>query len=486
MKKEYSQQDVERILKSDAQIPESVDRRIQETYRELGLIKNTGRQSTRRRIVHRKKRKVWAAVAAAAVLTAGLGVTVVATVNLLSTEVVETENGINYELYVAKETREAHKISVTPTYMPEGYVYHETGPYQHKWHNDATDGGITIVSYNAAKLYQMQKTSGMLLSDFSRDELDEDLSAQLQIPGIQASLIDRNNVYDSYTDEKETHRTLNLFNSEYGYLIQIFEMDGDLPLEEIYKIAQGLDIQVLDETVPYPSDDELAALRDGIIEKQEQTKFNLEVPEVSIYKVGDVLECQGGYPIGYQYQVQDIRITDTLPEEEFPKQYFTVNYDEDLAPLLNKEGSLKPHERYASIYGEEDKIETGNSKFVILKMVVKNTSANDAVFAAPSISFIQEDNTGALRRISGHKSASEDYENLTAYGRPIWQNPAVTNDEDFWYTTSINSGQETEYTLVYIVDEDCIDNAYFAFFDGGMYQLEDGTLVTEPYVKVTE
>ena len=43
LKKEYSQQDVERILKSNAQIPESVDERIRDTYRELGLIGNTGR-----------------------------------------------------------------------------------------------------------------------------------------------------------------------------------------------------------------------------------------------------------------------------------------------------------------------------------------------------------------------------------------------------------------------------------------------------------
>ena len=71
MKKEYSQQDVERILKSNAQIPESVDERIRDTYRELGLIGNTGRKSTGKRTVHRKKRKVWVAVAAAAVLTTG-------------------------------------------------------------------------------------------------------------------------------------------------------------------------------------------------------------------------------------------------------------------------------------------------------------------------------------------------------------------------------------------------------------------------------
>ena len=129
MKKEYSQQDVERILKSNAQIPESVDERIRDTYRELGLIGNTGRKSTGKRTVHRKKRKVWAAVAAAAVLTTGLGVTVFAVSQLMNADLKETEDGLIYEISIAPETKEAHDVKVTPTYVPEGFVYHEDGPY---------------------------------------------------------------------------------------------------------------------------------------------------------------------------------------------------------------------------------------------------------------------------------------------------------------------------------------------------------------------
>ena len=101
MKKEYSQQDVERILKSNAQIPESVDERIRDTYRELGLIGNTGRKSTGKRTVHRKKRKVWAAVAAAAVLTTGLGGTVFAVSQLMNADLKETEDGLIHEISIA-------------------------------------------------------------------------------------------------------------------------------------------------------------------------------------------------------------------------------------------------------------------------------------------------------------------------------------------------------------------------------------------------
>ena len=45
MKKEYSQGNVERILKSSVKIPASVDERIQTTYRELGLTEDNDKAS---------------------------------------------------------------------------------------------------------------------------------------------------------------------------------------------------------------------------------------------------------------------------------------------------------------------------------------------------------------------------------------------------------------------------------------------------------
>ena len=42
MKKEYTQSEMEQILRNDAEIPESVDRRMKETYAKLGLVESTG------------------------------------------------------------------------------------------------------------------------------------------------------------------------------------------------------------------------------------------------------------------------------------------------------------------------------------------------------------------------------------------------------------------------------------------------------------
>ena len=68
----FSQNDIERILKEDAQIPESVDRRIHETYEKLGLTANGLHR------VKKRRRRAWASVAAAAAIVAGLSITAVA------------------------------------------------------------------------------------------------------------------------------------------------------------------------------------------------------------------------------------------------------------------------------------------------------------------------------------------------------------------------------------------------------------------------
>ena len=258
MKKEYSQQDVERILKSDARIPESVDRRIRATYRKLGLTGNTGRKGAGKHTAHRKKKKVWAAVAAAAVLTMGLGVTALAVSQLMNVDLKETEEGLYYEVSVAPETMQAHDIKVTPTYVPEGYVYHEDGPYALKWHNDATGGDMSVVKYNAADLYEMSRTQEQVLHTMI------DKGSFVETTMINEMKTDVFRGKSIYKDNGSVRHDIFLFNEEYGYAVQIYLEGPGLAEDEALKVARGLDIEVLDTTVEYASDEELDALKQKI------------------------------------------------------------------------------------------------------------------------------------------------------------------------------------------------------------------------------
>ena len=63
LKKEYTQNEMEQILRNDAEIPESVDRRMKETYEKLGFAENAGitaktdeKQNGRRPVRRRRPR----------------------------------------------------------------------------------------------------------------------------------------------------------------------------------------------------------------------------------------------------------------------------------------------------------------------------------------------------------------------------------------------------------------------------------------------
>ncbi len=131
MKEIYSQEEMERILKSSVEIPDSVEQKINDTYRDLGLADKSGSRTVRKR-----KRKAWVTIAAAAALVAGLGVTVYAAGQFFSAQLTQAGDELTYSLNVDPAGTEAHEIRVTPGYVPEGYVYQEEGPYESKWYNE--------------------------------------------------------------------------------------------------------------------------------------------------------------------------------------------------------------------------------------------------------------------------------------------------------------------------------------------------------------
>ena len=140
VKREYSDQEIKKILSEDIKTPEYVNQRIKDTYECLGIQHN--KKST-------SKYHTWKIAVAAIVVTAGLSVVGFAANKYMA--VLKSENGdsIQYTFQVDR-TKEAHAISVEPTYMPEGYECgtENTANYG-KWHNDKTGGGISIIQMNA-------------------------------------------------------------------------------------------------------------------------------------------------------------------------------------------------------------------------------------------------------------------------------------------------------------------------------------------------
>lgn len=120
MKKDYSVDEMKKIMGKDMEVPKSVDEGMKKAYEQLGI------QTTRR---HNRKYKLWTGLAAVAVLTAGLSITAFAVTKYLNVTRSEEGDTLQYQIEVDTKQKEAHQIKVEPTYMPEGYEYQEEGPY---------------------------------------------------------------------------------------------------------------------------------------------------------------------------------------------------------------------------------------------------------------------------------------------------------------------------------------------------------------------
>ena len=353
MKKEYTQSEMEQILRNDAEIPESVDRRMKETYAKLGLVQQVSVEPTK---------------------------------------------------------KEAHKIEVTAGYVPEGYVYQEEGPHTGKYHNDATDGGMTIVPLNAAEVYWHT-----MIGDGWIDAIyDEDAFAgTTELNGTTVNLFREES---NYVDDNTVSQNAYLFNEEEGYVVWVY-LDGiDLPEDEALKVAQNLQVTVLDETVAYAADEEIEAAKEEIAS---YVPAPVIIESSRVHQIGDVITApdsiqstEGADMADLQYIVKDAQILNTLPLDQYPKENYVPDYDSAVAPLLNEDGTLKPHTRYP--YTEsagdinKDSGKEVNGKFLAVTVDITNTADSDGEFyITPTLKLLRSSNSG---------DGSESYE-VTAPNR---------------------------------------------------------------------
>ena len=474
MKEIYSQEEMERILKSSVEIPDSVEQKINDTYRDLGLADKSGSRTVRKR-----KRKAWVTIAAAAALVAGLGVTVYAAGQFFSAQLTQAGDKLTYSLAIDPSEKEAHEIQVTPGYVPEGYVYQEQGPYESKWYNEETGGSMSVIPYNAAELYEIsQPQDDPLHAPFNEDSF-------VKAVDIQGMSVDIFSSEGDYIDSDETIQNIFVFNEEWGYAVHVYLDGPDLADDEAVRVAEGLDIEVLDTTVPYPTEEEIAAINEENQRIENEIKNAASgITDDSIRGLNDVMKIDGSiYDHGIEYQAVDIQVTDTLPPDEFPEENFIVDYDSTLAEYVNEDGSLKPHERFTNAASR--KTESAEASFIIVTTKIRNTgdTAQD-VYLSPFLRHLDENGNGTYRLSQPRDKSSpaqESWKRLTTDGFPFYQS-APNNGETEELFTTIHPGEEIECTSVYVADNDCLDSAYMQYFNIGAAAAD----TPELYVKVTE
>lgn len=469
MKRIYSQEEMEQILKSNVEIPDPVEQKINDTYRNLGLT-----DENRSRRVHKRKKKAWVTIAAAAALIAGLGVTVYAAGQFFNAQLTQKDDKLTYSLNIDPSEKEAHEIRVTPAYIPEGYVYLEEG----RWYNEETEGAMSVIPYNASELYKMSQTQEDPLPIFNEDSLIE----SVDIRGMSIDIFSNDGYY---IDSKETIQDIFVFNEEWGYAVHVWLSGPGLADDEAVKVAEGLDIEVLDTTVPYPTEEEIAAINEENQRiENEIKKASSGITDDSIRGLNDVMKIDGTiYDQGIEYQAVDIQVTDTLPPDEFPKENFIRDTYSSLTEYVNEDGSLKPHERFTDAGSQQT--ESAEASFIIVTTKIRNTgdTAQDA-YLSPFLRHLEENGDGTYTRSDPRDKsfpAQESWKRLTTDGFPFYQSAPNNGGTDELFTT-IHPGEEIECTSVYVADNDCLNSAYMQYFNIGVVAAD----TPELYVKVTE
>lgn len=474
MKRTYTDQEMIRILKQELVIPDKVDQGMQDAYRKLG-IKTTGTVSFARR--HR----MWHILAAAAVIAVGSSIVVVAANKLLSANLVVQEDSVRYDLMIDRGER-AHEIEVTPTYMPAGYeLGAENTPYAGKWHNNETGGTIFITTKNAAELDEQVRLGN--IEDLPYGMKERNLVDELEINGTKAALF----MPDSdFVDSTKKILNMMLVNEEDGYLVTIY--NNSLPKDEVLKIAKGLDIQVLDSTAAYKTEEEIESLlaeQKAMKNRLQSERTPEELAENNFFSTGTELKVpftaakDGSMPNDIRFTVESVEVKDRLPVSEYPTENYR-DYNGEMAAWLNEDGTLKPHERFKETLNPdgskagEPTLETVNSKFVVVNMKMKNNNeANqfgDDVMVCPLIEYLEASGNGYSKSYAEnwkYRDASEGY-HLQTDGFPVYFDRMSHTDgierAKSYHFVSMQPGEELEYTLVYVVDEDRLDNAFFHFY----------------------
>ena len=270
---------------------------------------------------------------------------------------------------------------------------------------------------------------------------------------------------------------------------------------------------MLDETESYATEEEiekeLAMQREDkeTQEKEKAEKIKYGIPAENIYKTGDVIrnpfltENMEFPEENIEYTVQDIQIADSLDMEEYPSENF-CSYEE-VAPWVNEDGTLKTHSRYTYAMTaegqteEEPKLEEVSSKYVIVKMKVKNVSGvgNESVNLAPDLIVKEEREDGGLscygpEFIPANEGyslqwGSGDGANFPIYIDQMYYTDGIERIKSSLYRPLADQ-EELEYTLVYVADADVLDSMYLKFYVSYAEEMLNGNWITNPYVKVTE
>ena len=475
MHRDYTESEINRILSQDLDSPDVIEEAIQGAYsqireqaaagqgeskvirpewKDMATDSRKGSDMKGNRKKTWRRRSFWPATAAVLVAST---VTVMAMTGVFTRNVEEKGDALTYTFDV-DYTLTTHAVKVTANYIPDGYHHYMEEEYKYT-KDDSGRNGISIITDQADTL---ARDGGESLSISGNVESIE----HTQINGMEADVITLS--YDEEAVTKTFDKRIYLFDEMDGCVVEIYG-GNDLSMDELIKVAEGIEITVSDEEVTVMSPEEIESEKDeeealqSAWEEAQRAKQAAPISADIVYGIGDTFTWDG-----VELTVESAEILDSAADLDTANIF---NYEE-FARRLNEDGTAKEYTRITyegnmNVPGELLGEETVGQKF--LKVTVQASAANgandDFWAGAPVLNWLtlQDDGTYQQAQMSDMYKSYEEY-GYTYEHHPFWFDGSSTTTESshFFYTT-LEDGETKEYTLVYLVDEDRIENVALDF-----------------------
>jgi len=450
MNKNKRDYDIKKGLKKHITIPEIVNEQVESAYQTI-REQNCFTAKEKKSAVRKSMMQKLIGTAAAIVLLSTTTLAVLAANGFFSKEVIEKGDTITYKFDLDYELKPG-VFEAEPAYLPEGFKEQEEDKY---WPDSDWGHGITVMAIiNTADLEIMDR-------QFSQEGVDNVEKTTLN--GMEAHLIT--------FPEAEKYRSpkyIYLFNPEEGYVLQIFG-DYSVSMEELKKFADGLEVTRVEDTDFESAREKEARESEKAADEQAMTELEQNMAELietgiqddQLIKMGEEGKMDDTF-MNAGYTVESVEYTDSIANYDINGFY---DYTE-VEPWLNEDKTLKPYIRqHFDEQGnllEEKEVE---QEFMVVKAKAKKygnrgTSEEDKMTPLDACLVrleTREDGSYTWPEDYYQAVPNQDYY-LQSDGRCIYMDKPQYLEGDerahsfFWRT--MESEEELEYTIIFVVDKD--------------------------------
>ncbi|MEW9080864.1 DUF4367 domain-containing protein [Terrisporobacter glycolicus] len=337
---------------------------------------------------------------------------------------------VQYDVQSESKITEIPLINITPGYLPEGYEQYkgDTSKYSPNGEPSAEDG---ILIYQNDYIYQPES--------YNISNVEE-----TTIGGVKAYIQTSEGMLYKYK--------IDLIYEEDG---QIITVGGTVSLEELKKVAENIKYEV----IPGEFLELYDPKAEGINGEKDDVYIAPAVPADHVFNLREELSDEAIPGKNLIFTVNKVEIMDKLPEVN--ENYFW-DYGEYLE-AINEDGTLKDYKRSVSIKFGDNGLnyvtETAGRKFAYVTLTLRNPSDKELkdVGVHPIIEYRTKASDGTLKAFPNDSRGG----NEIAGGKwPIYFDQSDYSGTHFFFC-DFEPNETKEVHLIYLLDDDHIDDAYF-------------------------